>query len=862
MTPGDQLARAAALLSAHAPGGEVLALSGGLVYRVHAGGTEATGAATLEVPDAWLDAGHLHWVMRAGTLVGLLHTPDVPGAALTGALEALLGAPDRPAAPGDVEGGVWLPDLPVALALTDADGTVQQVNHAWLTLLALEPGAATGSDIRAYVPQARAALFERRQAALPLARAALVGAGRAGRSVRGTVRPARGGLVWALHDATDEALADDQVDAVLQAVPGPAVIAQADGRIVRANAAFRALTPARPRTLTDARVWGGLPSARVRDALAEALGGVPATLAVTHAGRAYDVRFCASAGGHAAVLWADRTAANARDRALRAAEATLDAVLRATHDGVLLLDPAGHVQRANHAAQELLGVDPGGLTPDTWSARTRWPAGHAAPPAVVASGGTLPPEEITLTPRADAPRHLLVRADPLPEDFGGVVALHDLTPQRRSTLQLQQRATSDPLTSVANRAHFLERLDGTLRDAPAAVMVVSVDGFRDVQAVLGPAAADRLLVEVAARLQRLFRDRDLVARLAEDTFAVLLWGVQDPVNAARVAQRVHAAMLPTFRLGRTPTTRTASVGLALVPAGANAEGSVQDALTALRRAQGRGVGGTALFEAGMHEAARQELELLEDFRAALRDEGLELHYQPILRLADGRVVAFEAFLRWPHPTRGLLSPDKFLHVAETGGLSRAVGLWVVQAATAQQRAWRSAHPHLRTRMNINLSVRQLLDTPLVSDLVTHARSAPDLEFEVTETGLLDSGSAAFGTLDTLRNLGCTLTLDDFGTGTSSLTSLERVAFDRLKVDRALTARVTGSERQQRIVGGIAQLATQLGMSVIAEGIETAAQLQALRHAGCTHGQGFLFARPLLPEEAVAFALTDAPEASG
>ncbi|HXF98704.1 MAG TPA: EAL domain-containing protein [Gaiellaceae bacterium] len=438
-----------------------------------------------------------------------------------------------------------------------------------------------------------------------------------------------------------------------------------------------------------------------------------------------------------------------------------------------------------------------------------------------------------------------------PNVAGIVVTARDVTERRALEEQLAHQAFHDPLTGLANRALFLDRVGhalerGRRRRNLFAVLFVDLDDFKTVNDSLGHEAGDELLVEVARRLERSLRPEDTCARLGGDEFAILVENLTGPGAAQVVALRVLAAVSEPVSVLGAPVRVEASVGIALGTGAQSAGEIMRSADLAMYRAKGEGKGRFAVYEPALHERVLARLALKADLqRAALADE-FELRYQPIVELRTGAVVAVEALLRWRHPERGLLGPDEFVAVAEETGVILPLGRFVLEAACREAARWRRlACPRLG--VHVNISARQLMGAQLADEVAgALARSGLDptaLTLEITENALLES-DVVLCRLAALKRDGVRVAIDDFGTGYSSLNYLRRLPVDTLKIAKAFVTDLAESREQQRLASAILRLGATLGLETVAEGVETPEQARALRTLGCRYAQGFLFARPL------------------
>jgi diguanylate cyclase (GGDEF)-like protein len=434
--------------------------------------------------------------------------------------------------------------------------------------------------------------------------------------------------------------------------------------------------------------------------------------------------------------------------------------------------------------------------------------------------------------------------------------------RQRVEEQLTHNAFHDTLTGLPNRALFLDRTQRCFHQMERrggylfAVLSVDLDGFQTINASFGQPAGDKVLIEIAERLVQKVRSGDTVARLGGDEFALLLDDVKDMRNALRVAERLQAELAKPFLVDGREVLTSASVGIA---AGTStykrSADALRDAGTAMARAKRLGPGQIAVFDIRMHTQAVTRLKLETDLRRAADRQEFLLHYQPVVSLQSGRIVGFEALLRWQHPERGLISPGESLPVAEEIGLLIPLGKWVLQNASRQLRAWQVEFPVVPPlSMSVNLSCKQFLQSGALLTIVDETLKETGLDprslaLEVTETVMMENAEAALATLAQLKDRQLRISIDDFGTGYSSLSYLQRLPIDNLKIDRSFVAQIKPAGESLEIVRSIITLAHSLGKQVVAEGIETGEQLALLRSLGCEFGQGYFFSKPLETEAA-------------
>jgi diguanylate cyclase (GGDEF)-like protein/PAS domain S-box-containing protein len=443
-----------------------------------------------------------------------------------------------------------------------------------------------------------------------------------------------------------------------------------------------------------------------------------------------------------------------------------------------------------------------------------------------------------------------------PSVGGFVVNTRDVHDAKELQDQLRHEAYHDGLTGLASRTLFTERLQGALeaggRDDAVAILFLDLDGFKEVNDSLGHAAGDQLLVQVADRLRAAVRAGDTVARLGGDEFAVLVESAAAVADAEALARRVVAAVgRPVPVCGRELHVG-ASVGLASAADAGDIEQLMRNADLAMYKAKAAGGSGLAAYDPAMHGQLMDRLELEADLRGALDRGELALHYQPTVRLATGEIVGFEALVRWHHPTRGVVSPLDFIGIAEATGLIVPLGRWVLAEACRQAVAWGAGT--IRTlKMAVNVSVRQFdhcdLAAMVTEVLAETGMPAEQLVLEMTESVLLSDTDENLTQLHRLKAVGVTLAMDDFGTGYSSLAYLRRFPLDVLKIDRSFVERLGGDASDVALVRTIARLGQSLGLATVAEGIQNAGQLAALREMGCDFAQGYHLSRPLPAGEA-------------
>jgi diguanylate cyclase (GGDEF)-like protein/PAS domain S-box-containing protein len=437
-----------------------------------------------------------------------------------------------------------------------------------------------------------------------------------------------------------------------------------------------------------------------------------------------------------------------------------------------------------------------------------------------------------------------------------VAAFTDLSSRKAAEEKIAYLSSKDVITGLPNRAQATLQAGLALKHAElnndrVALVVIDVDHFKNLNDSLGHSVGDQLLREIGARLLAQARERTMVGRLSGDEFLVLLPGVHSTTEAAHAVRALMDVLAQPVVLGDLPVNVSVSAGIAMFPSdGADFDTLFGRADAAMFAAKRKGRAAYQFASALMNEAAIDRLQVEASLRRAIEQQALRLEYQPLVHLASGRIVGAEALCRWDDPERGTVPPSLFIPIAEDCGLIEALGAWVLKTATLQLRQWHDAG-HTEMMMAVNLSARQFqrgVVLQQVEEALVASGIPPDrLELELTETVLLHDGDAVMATLRRLKALGIKLSMDDFGTGYSSLAYLRRFKFDKIKIDRSFVCDLIDDPDDAAIVRGIVSLAQSLGLSVLAEGVETEAIAQRLRHLQCTYAQGYLFDRPLRPE---------------
>jgi diguanylate cyclase (GGDEF)-like protein/PAS domain S-box-containing protein len=446
--------------------------------------------------------------------------------------------------------------------------------------------------------------------------------------------------------------------------------------------------------------------------------------------------------------------------------------------------------------------------------------------------------------------------------FSGTI--QDISERKQAQEQLEKLAYYDQLTGLANRALFRREVEQMLQNmqlsaGSGALLLLDLDRFKEVNDALGHAAGDELLAKAAHLLSKVVGPDCFMSRLGGDEFAVVLRRCDDEERALDLGRAIILALAKPIHLSRGEVQVGVSVGVVMAPRdGADGETLLRHADLALYRAKEDGRGRVCMFNKDMSELAQQKTAMARDLRqAAFSGTGLETRFQPQVDLASGRVVGFEALMRWNHPARGYVPPTEFIPIAESSSLISELGLWIMLESAKLGRQWLDAGEPAR-EISVNVSAAQIWQTDFEADvaMVLQDTGLPPhlLCLELTESLFADHSEARVRqSLAALKELGVTLALDDFGTGFSSLGYLTQLPFDKLKIDRVFVDGVVQSTRKRKLLEGMIALGRGLGMTVVAEGAELAEEVEILRGFGCAQVQGYVFAKPALPHEALAFA---------
>jgi diguanylate cyclase (GGDEF)-like protein/PAS domain S-box-containing protein len=616
--------------------------------------------------------------------------------------------------------------------------------------------------------------------------------------------------------------------------------------------------------------WHGDPVAIAREIMAYLADGGPV---VRHArlkdGRTVSIINQPMADGGFVATHQDITAQQRAERELRSTKNFLDTIIENLPMPLVVKDPLtqkftfvnqAYVEFIGRSRADIIGQTVYDVYPRDIAQRIVDLDNEAAE-AARSGAGLIKAEVPALTrrgPRVINSLRILVRGED--ETPGHLITVfEDVTDRRQAEERVVHMALHDALTDLPNRTHFQARLREAMarvaRGERLAVHCLDLDNFKNINDALGHAVGDDLLKSVAARLRGCVREVDAVARLGGDEFAIIQNPIDGPADAADLAQRVRDALGRPFNLGSVQAVVNASIGIALAPGDASEpEALLKQADMALYAAKAEGRGIYRFFQAEMDERMQLRHEIEHELRDAIAAGDLRLHYQPVVDIASGEVCGLEALLRWPHSSRGLVSPAEFISIAEESGLIIPLGEWVLRRALAD-----AAHWPEHVRVAVNLSPVQFRSSDLAQMIIAAcaaARVAPSrLELEVTEAAFLAATKEVLATLDQLRALGIKIVMDDFGTGYSSLNYLRRFHFDKIKIDRSFVRDLSADGNLSAvIIEAVVRLAGALDVTTTAEGVETVAQLDLLRAAGVTEMQGWLYS-PARPLEEVAALFT-------
>lgn len=567
----------------------------------------------------------------------------------------------------------------------------------------------------------------------------------------------------------------------------------------------------------------------------------------------------------------DRSAQKASADAMAELTANLELALAHMSHGLCLFDAAQRLVLCNDRFRETLGLTAARCRPGIALRRLLLRAWGAARPARRPGGrggyadyrrAFAPPAEagIAATELRHGARLLLVQTRALP-DGGWVSTVEDITSRRRIEAQMLHLAEHDVLTGLPNRASFIRRLEEVLQPGgpDCAVLFLDLDRFKPVNDTLGHLAGDRVLQEVAVRLQALLRPGDMAARLGGDEFAMLRVGPDSSTEAALLAERLLQTIGQPIRLQVQQVGIGTSIGIACAPAdGQEAELLLRHADLALYRAKQERRNRYRYYQPAMDQRMVERRQLERDLRQALEQGEFSLHYQPVIGVRSGRIGGFEALLRWHSPVRGMVGPGDFIPLAEEIGLMPEIGAWVLRAACQEAVGWPP-----EVKVSVNVSATQFADDRLVQTvaeaLAVSGLPPGRLELEITETAMIVNTEATIETLQAIAAMGIGIAMDDFGTGYSSLSFLHRFPFTRIKIDQSFVRGLGQDPQSDAIVRAVTGLCDSLGVASTAEGVETEAQWDFLRQQNCAAIQGYLISRPQ-PAHAVGRMLLESQRA--
>jgi len=559
-------------------------------------------------------------------------------------------------------------------------------------------------------------------------------------------------------------------------------------------------------------------------------------------------------------------------RRLRQQKLCLDTAVDNMSQGLTMFDRSGRLVLCNWRYIEMYGLSADVIRPgctvdqvvahriETGSLTVRDAESYADQRQTTLVHGT------TVSKIFELPDDRAVMVTRRPMRGGGWVATHeDITERRQAEARIAHMAHHDALTGLANRVLLRELLDAALtrvrRGQRLAVLYLDLDHFKSINDTLGHTIGDALLMAVADRLRGCLRETDTLARLGGDEFAILQTAIEQPTDAALLAQRLREAVTTPHDIDGHHILADVSIGISLAPNdGADAGQLLERADMAMYAAKSDGRGTFRYFEPEMNERAKARHAMTLDLHRALANDEFELHYQPLVNLERNEICSCEALLRWNHPERGMILPGEFIPVAEEAGLIAPIGEWALRTACAEAASWPDG-----VTVAVNVSPAQFREQTLaltvVGALGASGISARRLAIEITEAVLMRNNDTTMATLHQLRDLGVQIVMDDFGTGYSSLSYLRSFPFDKIKIDRSFISDISSMGDANAIVQAAISIASNMNMTTTAEGVETEEQLATIRALGCTEMQGYLFSRPLRGAEIIRLFQTHADAAA-
>ncbi len=566
------------------------------------------------------------------------------------------------------------------------------------------------------------------------------------------------------------------------------------------------------------------------------------------------------------------------ETALRDSEERYALAARGANDGLWDWKVASNEIYYSPRWVQMLGYAPGEIRPafEEWADRIH-PSDRDHVRAEIFERGNDAPEafacEYRMSQKSGLHMWVLCRGISVRNGNGQIVRMAG------SQTDITEGKVVDPLTGLRNRLYFIDKLESCLsssetRTSSFAVLFLDLDRFKVVNDSLGHDAGDRLLMEVGVRLQSSLRGSDIVTRVSDpsivarfggDEFAILLFDVRNAQSVVAVAERILRELDPPVYIETHPVFVTVSIGIALGDSGKTPEDLLRNADAAMYQAKTKGKARFEIFNEGIRDRAVARMELETDLRKALDGSQFVIFYQPEVSLQTGRIVGYEALIRWNHPERGLLPPSEFIPIAEETGLIVPIGRWVLREACRQMAQWHhSLQIELRPSVSVNMSLKQLADPAFVHDVADAldetGLNPPSLRLELTESSIMENSQLSLSVLRRLKKLGVGLELDDFGTGYSSLSYLHQLPFDALKIDRSFVGGIPDREGSGHMVETILGMARSLKLDVVAEGVETKEQRDQLIALGCPFAQGYYFSKPVDKESTSRVLHEEANEA--
>ncbi len=560
------------------------------------------------------------------------------------------------------------------------------------------------------------------------------------------------------------------------------------------------------------------------------------------------------------------------EQALAGAEARYQEMVNNSTEGIVQIAPDGRIISANAAMARILGYD----SADALLEAYKQPGGHIsytvemhqAISELLEVRGWVKKMEFQAAMRDGTLVWVSVNARRVwglnGETLYYEAFIEDIASRKQTEEKLVHQAFHDPLTGLPNRALFMDRLRMAIRRAKRhneyifAVLHLDLDNFKSINDTFGHRAGDKILNRVTERLLQCVRDADTVARFSGDEFALLIADLERPAQAVHIAKRISKALSDVIVFNGQDIRISASMGIFLNSAGCGSpEEVLRDADTAMYRAKRHGRGRFAVFNKRMREETMSALVIESDLRGAVERKEIEVHYQPLVQTADGKVYGFEALMRWRRNGE-MVGPLTFIPIAEETGLINELGLELLKMASLQIIEWNKALGHDNFNVHVNISGKQLMARRFWRDALAILEKSGvnprQLVFEITESVFLDYGSQVISAMGKLREAGIRFCLDDFGTGFSSFSYLRLMPLDSLKVDRSFIMDLPADSPAESIVRNLVSLGKDLGLDVIAEGIEQCGQADLLRSIGCMYAQGYYFSRPLIPSDALDYLL--------